>query len=52
MKRLFITVLILLTSSTLSPAVRAQTGAACDRECLRGFITQYLNAMVAHNPEA
>ena len=50
MKRLFITVLILLTSSTLSPAVRAQTGAACDRECLRGFITQYLNAMVAHNP--
>ncbi len=24
--------------------------ADCDRECLRGFITQYLNAMVAHNP--
>ena len=50
MKRLFITVLILLTSASLSPAARAQTGAACDRECLRGFITQYLNAMVAHNP--
>ena len=29
-------------------------GAAenCDRECLRGFITQYLNAMIAHNPAA
>ena len=24
--------------------------ADCDRECLRGFVTQYLNAMVAHNP--
>ena len=24
--------------------------ADCDRECLRGFITQYLNALVAHNP--
>src|SRR6516164_9125678 len=26
--------------------------ASCDRECLRGFITQYLNAMVAHNPKS
>jgi len=26
--------------------------ADCDRECLRGFITQYLNAMVAHTPGA
>ncbi len=26
--------------------------ADCDRECLRGVITQYLNAMVAHNPAA
>jgi hypothetical protein len=24
--------------------------APCDRECLRGFITQYLNALVAHKP--
>jgi len=24
--------------------------AGCDRECLRGFITQYLDALVAHNP--
>src|SRR5262249_41430130 len=26
-------------------------GAACDRECLRGFITQYLDAMIAHDPK-
>jgi hypothetical protein len=24
----------------------------CDRECLRGFITQYLDAMIAHKPGA
>jgi hypothetical protein len=30
----------------------AASGADCDRECLRGVITQYLNAMVAHNPGA
>jgi hypothetical protein len=36
------------------PAVtEAQRNAAgnCDRDCLRGFITQYLDAMVAHNPK-
>ena len=32
-----------------SPVVRE---AQCDRECLRGFITQYLNAMVAHDPKS
>jgi len=26
--------------------------ADCDRECLRGFITQYLDALIAHNPSA
>ena len=32
----------------------AQPAAAktCNRDCLRGFITQYLAAMVAHNPNA
>ena len=32
----------------------AQTAAAksCDRECLGGMITQYLDAMIAHNPKA
>lgn len=32
-------------------AAAGLAGAAdCDRDCLRGFLTQYLNAMVAHNP--
>jgi hypothetical protein len=26
--------------------------ADCDRDCLRGLVTQYLNAMTAHNPSA
>ena len=40
---------ILLALTTSIPAARA---ADCDRECLRGVLTQYLNAMVAHNPGA
>jgi len=35
----------------LKAAAPASAGA-CDRDCLRGFITQYLNAMVAHTPGA
>jgi hypothetical protein len=30
--------------------VRPADAQTCNRECLRGFITQYLNAMVAHTP--
>src|SRR5580658_9609434 len=41
----------LLIAAWASPAARAAT-ADCDRECLRGFITQYLDALVAHNPTA
>jgi hypothetical protein len=36
-----------LTLLVVSPALQA---ADCDRACLGGFITQYLDAMVAHNP--
>jgi len=32
-----------------APTTRAAAND-CDRECLRGFITRYLNAMVAHAP--
>ena len=49
MKRSLIAVLLLLTSAV---AALAQGAASCDRECLRGFITEYLEAMVAHNPAA
>src|SRR6185295_19330133 len=46
MKRAIVLVVLALS---ISPAF-AQS--SCDRECLKGFITQYLNAMVAHNPKA
>src|SRR5262245_47925533 len=36
--------------SMFGAASTATAAADCDRECLRGFITQYLNAMLAHNP--
>src|SRR5437773_1541996 len=35
--------------ATPRPAA-AQNAAACDRECLRGFINRYLNALAAHQP--
>lgn len=35
-----------VAASLLIPAARA---ADCDRECLRGFVTQYLDALVAHD---
>ena len=42
-----------LPSLLLVLLVAAPSRAAdCDRECLRGFLTQYLNALVAHNPGA
>ena len=44
---LFVTLTVAANAQT-----RGATGNACDRECLRGFITQYLDAMVAHNPKA
>jgi hypothetical protein len=41
----------------MTGAANAQTrvgtdAAACGRECLRGFITQYLDALISHDPKA
>lgn len=51
MKRI---ILLALTVFALAATASAQrlVSAACDRECLRGFVTQYLDAMIAHNPKA
>ena len=51
MKRFLCLLVLLFTTAT---GAFAQRGAAssCDRECLRGFVTQYLDAMIAHNPKA
>src|SRR4029078_9415481 len=51
-KRLANAALLLVLFTVHSFAQRAGAPAACDRECLRGFITQYLEAMVAHTPKA
>src|SRR5688572_11467835 len=52
MTRLSLVVAILYICAVSVPTARAQSTATCDRECLRGFVTQYLNAMIAHNPAA
>ena len=47
--------LVLLYGCSSPADVRPGGGAAsvgCDRECLRGFVNQYLDAIAAHNPEA
>jgi hypothetical protein len=36
----------------LAASINSARAADCDRECLRGLITQYLDAMVAHKPAA
>jgi len=49
MKRVAALVL-LLALCAIDSSAQAPAAGSCDRECLRGFITQYLNAMIAHNP--
>ena len=49
---LSVTCLVLLAVSAGAQTRGPAASNACDRECLRGFITQYLEAMVAHNPKA
>src|SRR5215218_7716434 len=50
--------LLIVVTAPAQAQTRGAGGAAgaaagsCDRECLRGFITQYLEAMVSHNPAA
>ena len=47
-KTIFTVTLLALLCVCTSPA-HAQN---CDRECLKGFVTQYLDAITAHNPKA
>src|SRR5262245_29143585 len=45
--------LCVILPAALALSAGAQTKPSnCDRECLRGFITDYLNAMVAHTPQS
>ena len=45
--RILIIIAFLISSAGF---VRGADAQDCNRECLRGYITQYLNAMVAHTP--
>lgn len=46
---LFMTCMMIMAASS----ARAQVSSpACNRECLAGFVTKYLEALVAHKPEA
>jgi hypothetical protein len=42
----------MLASVLIGAGAAHSPAATCDRECLRGFITQYLDALVAHNASA
>lgn len=43
-----LTILVLIGGSPIASA--GAQAPQCNRECLRGFLTQYLNAMVTHAP--
>jgi len=51
MKRTVVLVLVVVLFAIESPA-QAPAAGNCDRDCLRGFITRYLDTMIAHNPGA
>jgi hypothetical protein len=43
---------IIVLAVQILPAGAQARSSNCDRECLRGFITDYLNAMIAHKPQS
>ena len=47
MKSVFSIIVLLLLSS-----LNGIAAPDCDRECLAGFVTQYMDAMLAHRPES
>jgi hypothetical protein len=48
----FYTLTITIVVTTILGGSSANAADDCDRDCLRGFITRYLDAMVAHTPGA
>ena len=44
--------LLLLSGCIFMSAANAADTPSCDRECLKGFVTKYLDAMIAHKPES
>jgi len=51
----FLTILLMTLFFGLTTAAAQNPpagGAACDRACLAGFVTKYVDALIAHKPEA
>jgi hypothetical protein len=51
-KRFTVVVLLLLTGCIFVFAANAADTGSCDRECLKGFVTKYLDAMITHKPDS
>jgi len=43
---------VLFLCGLASTCIAGPATGSCDRDCLQGFITQYLDAMMAHKPES
>ena len=51
-KQFAVVALLLLTGCIFVSAANAADTRSCDRECLKGFVTKYLDAMIAHKPDS
>ena len=51
-KQFSVVTLIFLTGCIFVSAANAADTPSCDRECLKGFVTKYLDAMITHKPES
>ena len=49
-RRVVLALVVLLLAISASAWSKAVAQESCDRECLSGFITQYMDAMIAHDP--
>jgi hypothetical protein len=47
-----ITFAVAVLACTLGFPKAEATSGSCDRECLKGFVTQYINSLIAHKPES
>ena len=50
--KLAVVALLLLTGCIFVFAANAADTSSCDRECLKGFVTKYLDAMITHKPDS
>lgn len=51
-RKIMLAVIALLSMNSIQSFANASAAPACDRDCLKGFVTRYLDALAAHKPEA